>query len=106
MPIETILAIETSLDDTCAAVTGGRRVLSNVVASQTAFHEEYGGTVPHIAKRKHQEWIDRLLDMCRTTLNVVGDLVIAACVDDAGANYGTQTGNRCHSCNLWTRFGT
>jgi N6-L-threonylcarbamoyladenine synthase len=53
----TILAIETSLDDTCAAVTVDDRVISNVVASQTAFHEEWGGTVPHIAKRKHVEWL-------------------------------------------------
>jgi N6-L-threonylcarbamoyladenine synthase len=58
----TVLAIETSLDDTCAAVTRGNRVLSNVVASQVKFHEEYGGTVPHIAKRKHNEWIDQTID--------------------------------------------
>ncbi|OGV97115.1 tRNA (adenosine(37)-N6)-threonylcarbamoyltransferase complex transferase subunit TsaD [Microgenomates group bacterium RBG_16_45_19] len=58
----TILAIETSLDDTCAAVTVDDRVVSNVVASQVKFHEEYGGTVPHIAKRKHREWIDRTID--------------------------------------------
>lgn len=58
----TILAIETSLDDTCAAVTRDDRVLSNVVASQVKFHEEFGGTVPHIARRKHQEWIDRVIE--------------------------------------------
>jgi N6-L-threonylcarbamoyladenine synthase len=56
-----ILAIETSLDDTCAAVINDDRVMSNVVASQTAFHEEWGGTVPHIAKRKHLEWIDETI---------------------------------------------
>jgi N6-L-threonylcarbamoyladenine synthase len=54
----TILSIETSMDDTCAAVTVDDRVISNVIASQTAFHEEYGGTVPHIARRKHVEWIE------------------------------------------------
>jgi N6-L-threonylcarbamoyladenine synthase len=58
---DRILAIETSLDDTCAAVTQGERVLSNVVASQVTFHAEWGGTVPHIAKRKHVEWIDRVI---------------------------------------------
>lgn len=57
----TILAIETSLDDTCAAITVDDRVMSNVVASQVRFHEEFGGTVPHIAKRKHIEWIDKTL---------------------------------------------
>jgi N6-L-threonylcarbamoyladenine synthase len=61
-PNYTILAIETSLDDTCAAVTIDDRVVSNVVASQTAFHEEWGGTVPYIAKRKHIEWIDKTID--------------------------------------------
>lgn len=58
----TILAIETSLDDTCAAVTQDDRVLSNLVASQVKFHEEYGGTVPHVAKRKHVEWIDKVVE--------------------------------------------
>lgn len=60
--ITTILAIETSLDDTCAAVTREDRVLSNIVASQVAFHEEWGGTVPDIAKRMHLKWIDRVVD--------------------------------------------
>lgn len=57
----TILAIETSLDDTCAAVTCEDRVLSNVIASQVKFHEEFGGTVPQVAKRKHWEWIDKTI---------------------------------------------
>jgi tRNA N6-adenosine threonylcarbamoyltransferase len=51
-----ILAIETSCDDTCAAVVGGEgRVLSNVVASQGLLHERYGGVVPEIAARRHLE---------------------------------------------------
>lgn len=58
----TILAIETSLDDTCAAVTVDDRVVSNVVASQVKFHEEFGGTVPHVARRKHQEWLGKTID--------------------------------------------
>jgi N6-L-threonylcarbamoyladenine synthase len=53
----TILSIETSLDDTCAAVTRGTSVLSNIVSSQTSHHAEWGGTVPDIAKRLHQEWL-------------------------------------------------
>lgn len=60
--LRTILAIETSMDDTCAAVVQETRVLSNVIASQTAFHAEFGGTVPHIAKRKHEEWIDKTIE--------------------------------------------
>jgi N6-L-threonylcarbamoyladenine synthase len=41
-----ILAIETSCDDTCAAVTEGSRVLSSVVSSQAAAHGRFGGVVP------------------------------------------------------------
>lgn len=58
----TILAIETSLDDTCAAVTSGLRVISNVVSSQTSYHADWGGTVPDIAKRLHQEWLPKVVD--------------------------------------------
>jgi N6-L-threonylcarbamoyladenine synthase len=57
-----ILAIETSLDDTSAAIVDGVRILSNVVASQVKFHEEWGGTVPDIARRKHQEWIEPVIE--------------------------------------------
>lgn len=64
MPKEpTILSIETSLDDTCAAVTCGTRVISNVVSSQTKYHAEWGGTVPDIAKRLHQEWLPKVVDL-------------------------------------------
>lgn len=51
-----VLGIETSCDETSAAVVkGGRRILSNVIASQTALHGEYGGIVPEIAARAHVE---------------------------------------------------
>ncbi|MDQ3602539.1 MAG: tRNA (adenosine(37)-N6)-threonylcarbamoyltransferase complex transferase subunit TsaD, partial [Actinomycetota bacterium] len=51
-----ILAIETSCDDTCAAVVepDGRRTLSNVVHTQTE-HARYGGVVPEVASRAHLE---------------------------------------------------
>ncbi|MHC4519717.1 MAG: tRNA (adenosine(37)-N6)-threonylcarbamoyltransferase complex transferase subunit TsaD [Planctomycetota bacterium] len=52
----TILGIETSCDETAAAVvTNGREVRSSVVASQTKLHEKYGGVVPEIASRAHIE---------------------------------------------------
>lgn len=54
----TILAIETSCDETSAAVVrNGREVLSDVVATQIADHEPYGGVVPEIASRRHVELI-------------------------------------------------
>jgi len=51
-----VLAIETSCDETAASVVlDGRRVLSNVIASQIDVHSRYGGVVPEIASRKHME---------------------------------------------------
>jgi N6-L-threonylcarbamoyladenine synthase len=58
-----ILGIETSCDDTCAAiVTHDGQVLSNVVASQGLLHAEYGGVVPEIASRRHLELVDAVLE--------------------------------------------
>lgn len=58
-----VLGIETSCDETAAAVvTDGREVLSNVVLSQTEEHVPYGGVVPEIAARAHLEHIERVVD--------------------------------------------
>lgn len=57
-----ILAIESSCDETAAAVVkNGREVLSNVIYSQIALHTEYGGVVPEIASRKHIEKINQVI---------------------------------------------
>ncbi|MDR1766206.1 MAG: tRNA (adenosine(37)-N6)-threonylcarbamoyltransferase complex transferase subunit TsaD [Lachnospiraceae bacterium] len=62
MKDERILAVETSCDETAAAVVeGGRKVLSNVISSQIATHALYGGVVPEIASRKHMEIIDQVV---------------------------------------------
>jgi N6-L-threonylcarbamoyladenine synthase len=50
-----ILALETSCDDTCAAVLDGARILSNLISSQAAAHAQFGGVVPEIASRHHLE---------------------------------------------------
>ena len=51
-----ILAIESSCDETAAAVVkNGRAVLSNIISSQIDLHTHYGGVVPEIASRKHIE---------------------------------------------------
>jgi N6-L-threonylcarbamoyladenine synthase len=52
---ELCLAIETSCDDTCAAVLDGPRILSNVISSQAAAHAQFGGVVPEVASRHHLE---------------------------------------------------
>jgi N6-L-threonylcarbamoyladenine synthase len=59
-----LLGIETSCDDTAAAVvTDGYAVESNILASQDEFHREYGGIVPEIASRKHAETINAVIDL-------------------------------------------
>lgn len=58
-----ILAIESSCDETAAAVVkNGREVLSNVISSQIALHTLYGGVVPEIASRKHIEKINQVIE--------------------------------------------
>ena len=53
-----VLGIESSCDETaCAIVEDGKTILSNVIATQIPFHQEYKGVVPEIASRKHTEWI-------------------------------------------------
>jgi N6-L-threonylcarbamoyladenine synthase len=57
-----ILSIETSCDDTCAAVTDHGRIRSNVISSQAAAHERYGGIVPEVASRHHLELVNPVVD--------------------------------------------
>ena len=59
----TILAIESSCDETAAAVVrNGREVLSNIISSQIDLHKLYGGVVPEIASRKHIEKINQVIE--------------------------------------------
>lgn len=76
-----ILAIETSCDETAAAVVrDGRLALSSVVSSQVAVHAEYGGVVPEIASRKHLEMITpvirQALDEAGVTLTDIEGIAI------------------------------
>ena len=58
-----ILGLESSCDETAAAVIkNGRTVLSNVISSQIDIHKEYGGVVPEIASRKHIERINTVIE--------------------------------------------
>ena len=58
-----ILAIESSCDETAAAVVvNGRDVRSNIISSQIALHTLYGGVVPEIASRKHIEKINQVIE--------------------------------------------
>ena len=64
-----ILAIESSCDDTAAAVLHNEKVLSNVVAGQK-IHEEYGGVVPELASRAHQQHIVPVVHQALAQANI------------------------------------
>ncbi len=79
-----ILAIETSCDETAAAVVeNGRRVLSNVISSQIELHRLYGGVVPEIASRNHIERINQVIEQALKEANVTLDDI-----DAVGVTYG------------------
>ncbi len=70
MPFEPlILAIESSCDDTSAAVLRGNKVLSNIVASQK-IHQKYGGVVPELASRAHQQNIIPVVSVALEDANI------------------------------------
>ncbi len=71
-----ILAVESSCDETAAAVVkNGREVLSNVISSQIALHTLYGGVVPEIASRKHIEKINQVIEEALSQAGVrLGDI--------------------------------
>lgn len=76
-----ILAIESSCDETAASVVeNGRKVLSNVVASQVAEHKIYGGVVPEIASRRHAEAISGVVEKALSDADVTLDEVDAVAV--------------------------
>lgn len=76
-----ILAIESSCDETAAAVVkNGREVLSNVISSQIALHTLYGGVVPEIASRKHIEKINQVIEEALKEAKVDFDTIDAIAV--------------------------
>ncbi len=66
-----ILSIETSCDETAAAITFARRVLSNIIHSQIEVHKEWGGVVPNLAKREHKEHIGDVIETALKRANRV-----------------------------------
>ena len=79
-----ILAIESSCDETAAAVVhNGREVLSNVISSQIDLHKLYGGVVPEIASRKHIEKINQVIEEALSEAKVTLDDI-----DAIGVTYG------------------
>ncbi|MBR4958282.1 MAG: tRNA (adenosine(37)-N6)-threonylcarbamoyltransferase complex transferase subunit TsaD [Phascolarctobacterium sp.] len=76
-----ILGIESSCDETAAAVVkNGREVLSNIISSQIVIHRKFGGVVPEIASRKHIENIMPVIDEALQQANVTLDDIDAVAV--------------------------
>ncbi|MBE7027829.1 MAG: tRNA (adenosine(37)-N6)-threonylcarbamoyltransferase complex transferase subunit TsaD, partial [Ruminococcaceae bacterium] len=76
-----ILGIESSCDETAAAVIkDGRTVLSNVISSQIDIHEKYGGVVPEIASRNHilniSSVIDEALENAKVSLDDISAIAV------------------------------
>ena len=76
-----ILAIESSCDETAAAVVkNGREVLSNVISSQIDLHTLYGGVVPEIASRKHIEKINQVVEQALSEAHMTWEDITAIAV--------------------------
>ena len=77
----TILAIESSCDETAAAVVvDGKQVKSNVIYSQIELHKMYGGVVPEIASRKHVEKINQVIQAAIDEAQVTWDDIDAVVI--------------------------
>ncbi len=82
-----LLALETSCDETSAAVVRDGNILSNVVSSQIKLHAEYGGVVPELAAREH---LKNLLPVAQAALREAG--VSPAQLDAVAATQGPGLG--------------
>jgi N6-L-threonylcarbamoyladenine synthase len=93
-PSVIILGIETSCDETAAAVVAdGRVVKSSIVASQTKLHEKYGGVVPELASRAHLEKICPVItDALEQALITKDDLDAIAVANQPGLTIALVVG--------------
>ncbi|QFU07087.1 tRNA N6-adenosine threonylcarbamoyltransferase [Rhodobacteraceae bacterium THAF1] len=91
-----ILGIESSCDDTAAAVLRGRDILSTVVSSQTDLHADFGGVVPEIAARAHVEKLDLCVESALAQAGVgLHDLDAVAVTAGPGLIGGVMSGVMC-----------
>ena len=100
----TILAIESSCDDTSAAVIRDTTLLSNVIASQ-AVHVKYGGVIPELASRAHQQNIIPVVDAALRDAGVTIDQVDAiAFTRGPGLMGSCLSGSLLRGCRSRTKF--
>ena len=72
-PAGPVLCLETSCDDTSAAVVLGREVLSSIVSSQNELHARFGGVVPEVASRRHTELVNEVVAEALAVAGVAWD---------------------------------
>lgn len=84
-----ILGIDTSCDETSASIVKGLRVLSNVISSQVELHRKYGGVVPSIAKREHEERLEPvILEALSNASRVLKNKISLKDIDAVAVTYG------------------
>jgi N6-L-threonylcarbamoyladenine synthase len=100
----TILAFETSCDETAVAVVRGREMLSNVLASQMGLHSRFGGIVPEVAARAHVEAIRSLTHRALTEAGVhPDDLDAVAATEGPGLVGALLVGHSFAKATAWAR---
>ena len=88
-----ILAIDTSCDETAAAVTEDTRILSNIVWSQASAHAKFGGVMPSLARRMHEERIDWVIDKAIKSAEIkIKDLDVIAVTVGPGLSIALGVG--------------
>ncbi|HKQ96433.1 MAG TPA: tRNA (adenosine(37)-N6)-threonylcarbamoyltransferase complex transferase subunit TsaD, partial [Candidatus Polarisedimenticolia bacterium] len=99
-----ILGIESSCDETAAAVLRDRTILSNVIASQADVHREFGGVVPELAARHHLEKIDLVVDLALRRAGVGLEAIDAVAVTHGPGLVGPLlVGLQCAKAIAWAR---
>jgi N6-L-threonylcarbamoyladenine synthase len=100
----TILAFETSCDETAVAVVRGREVLSNVLSSQVGLHARFGGVVPEVAARAHVEAIRSLTHRALTDAGIhPDDLDAVAATEGPGLVGALLVGHSFAKATAWAR---
>jgi N6-L-threonylcarbamoyladenine synthase len=102
---QLILGVETSCDETAAAlVTGDGRILSDVVASQADLHARYGGVVPEVASRRHLELVRPVLEEAHARAGVApGDVDTVAVTQGPGLIGALLLGLSAAKAYAWSR---
>src|SRR3989338_6221903 len=87
-----ILSIDKSCDETAAAVTEGTKILSNIIWSQASAHAKFGGVMPSLAQRMHEERIDWVVKKALGKRNLAKDINAIAVTTGPGLSIALGVG--------------